>query len=142
MPTHYETLDIESTASTDEIKKAYRKMALKYHPDKNPSADDIKKAFRKMALKYPTLCVGDKVDSKYKGSEKYYPGKIDMANRDGTYDVKFDNGDRDRAVPVADMNHKAGALAEEIFKAIGSAYEVLGDAAKRRAYDDSAQPLF
>ena len=44
------------------------------------------------------LCEGDKVEAKFKGKGMLYPGKVYKVNRDGTYDVKFDNGNRDKAV--------------------------------------------
>lgn len=46
--TYYDTLDVEPTATDIQIKKAFRKLAIKYHPDKNKSAD-AEKTFREIA---------------------------------------------------------------------------------------------
>jgi hypothetical protein len=43
---------------------------------------------------------GDKVEARCKGSGKHYPGKIERDNGDGTFDVKFDDGDRDKNCPA------------------------------------------
>ena len=58
---YYQTLGVEKTASTKEIKAAYRKLALKYHPDKNPDdreAAEIK--FRAVAEAYEVLSDSEK----------------------------------------------------------------------------------
>lgn len=50
----YKALGVEKTASADDIKKAFRKLALQYHPDKNPSAEAAEK-FKEISAAYEVL---------------------------------------------------------------------------------------
>jgi len=51
----YETLGVAKTASADEIRKAYRKLARKHHPDVNPGDASAETAFKKIAAAYDVL---------------------------------------------------------------------------------------
>lgn len=52
---YYEVLGVSKTATEDEIKKAYRKLAVKYHPDKNPGDKEAEKKFQEISEAYDTL---------------------------------------------------------------------------------------
>ena len=52
---YYEVLEVDRGASADEVKKAYRKKALKYHPDKNPGDKDAENSFKEATEAYEVL---------------------------------------------------------------------------------------
>ena len=54
MPSHYETLGIDKNANDSEIKKAYRALSLKYHPDRN-SSEEAKTLIQKVNAAYEVL---------------------------------------------------------------------------------------
>ncbi len=58
MPTtrdYYEILNVPKSASDDDIKRAYRRLAMKYHPDRNPGDPEAEAKFRECAEAYEVL---------------------------------------------------------------------------------------
>src|SRR5437868_6386957 len=52
---YYEVLGLAKNASDDEIKKAYRKLAMKYHPDRNPDSKEAEEKFKEAKEAYEML---------------------------------------------------------------------------------------
>ncbi len=57
---YYDVLGVDKSASSDEIKKAYRKIAIKFHPDKNPGDSEAEDKFKEAAEAYEVLSNQDK----------------------------------------------------------------------------------
>ena len=71
----YEVLGVNKSATADEIKKAYRKVAMQYHPDRNPGDKDSEEKFKEAASAYEILSDADK-KAKYDryGHQAFGPG--------------------------------------------------------------------
>ena len=57
---YYEVLGVEKNATADDIKKAYRKKAIQYHPDRNPGDKEAEEKFKEAAEAYDVLSNPDK----------------------------------------------------------------------------------
>jgi len=57
---YYETLGVSRTAAAEDIKKAYRRMAMKYHPDRNPGNREAEEKFKQAAEAYSILINAEK----------------------------------------------------------------------------------
>ncbi len=72
---YYELLGVSKNSTADEIKKAYRKVAMQYHPDRNPDDKHAEEKFKEAAEAYEVLSDGDK-RAKYDrfGHQAFAPG--------------------------------------------------------------------
>ena len=57
---YYEVLGVSKNATPEELKKAYRKLALQYHPDRNPGDKEAEEKFKEAAEAYDVLSNPDK----------------------------------------------------------------------------------
>ncbi|MBR0169599.1 MAG: molecular chaperone DnaJ [Bacteroidales bacterium] len=73
---YYEVLGVDKNVTPEELKKAYRKLALQYHPDRNPGDKEAEEKFKEAAEAYDVLSNPDK---------KARYDQFGMAGMDGTY---------------------------------------------------------
>lgn len=84
---YYDILGVEKSATPDDIKKAYRKLAFKYHPDKNPGDDEAREKFKEVTKAFEMLSDKEK-RAQYDQFGAAGPGAGGPAGfSQGTYDM-------------------------------------------------------
>ncbi len=92
---YYEVLGVQKDASADQIKSAYRKLAMKYHPDRNPDNPEAKDKFSEISEAYEVLSNPEKrqrYDQFGHQGVNFGPGGFDF-NRDFSHFQDVDLGD-------------------------------------------------
>lgn len=99
---YYASLGVAKDASSDEIKKAYRKLALKYHPDKNPGDAKAEEKFKEITEAYAVL------------SDKEKRSQYDQFGEAG-FHQRFSHEDIYRDFDVGDIFREFGFSTDDIF---------------------------
>ncbi len=102
---YYELLGVKKDSTPEEIKKAYRKLAVKYHPDKNPGDKQAEERFKEISEAYAVLCDTEK--------RKQY----DQFGSDG-FHQKFSQEDIFRGADVNDLFRDMGFGGNDVFSRI------------------------
>lgn len=121
--TYYEILGVSKTATQDEIKKAYRSVVIKYHPDRNPNNPNAEARFKRCAEAYDVLNDVEK-RKKYDlsmevGGDFIDQDFINMSNEQiMEMFVKFAGGVMDEKVPWARdfINHRSDKVKKQAKK--------------------------
>ena len=123
----YQVLGVAENASADEIKKAYRKLARQYHPDRNPGDAEAEAKFKEVQGAYDTLSDPEKrkqydafgsADGRggAGGWTNFDPGAFDFGNLSDLFGGMFRGGRAARQQPVAQRGNDIEAIVNLSFE--------------------------
>lgn len=93
---YYQTLNLSPNASSDEIKKSYKKLAMKWHPDKNPqNVEEATEKFKKIAEAYDVL--GNEEKRRTYDSNDFFDGNF-SSNSNRSQSHYFNHHNQDESI--------------------------------------------
>ncbi|MGL9717657.1 MAG: molecular chaperone DnaJ [Wolbachia sp.] len=127
---YYELLGVNRNASVDEIKKAYKKLALKYHPDRNPGNKEAEEKFKEITAAYEVLSEPGKRAGYDRYGHEGASGGFDFSQATGDFSDIFNDffgggfggSSRSRTkknttgVPGSDLRYDLEITLENVFK--------------------------
>jgi len=105
---HYDTLGVSKTASQEEIQKAYRKLARKYHPDMNPDDATAKKKFQEVQSAFEVLSDADKRKRYDQFGSDFDPSAAGPGGHPGAWRHPSGGGPQTHPFDVNDLNDLFG----------------------------------
>ena len=153
----YDTLGVSKTASADEIKKAYRKLARQYHPDRNPGDASAEERFKEVQTAYDVLADPEK-RKQYDtfgsangrpgaaGAEGFNVGDFDLGNLGDLFGGLFGGragrtrGGRPQAERGADLEAQVNLSFEDSLKGVETRVPIETETACRVCAGTGAKP--
>src|SRR6476469_10066922 len=100
---YYDTLGVSKTASQEEIQKAYRKLARKYHPDMNPDDATAKKKFQEVQSAFEILSDADKRKRYHQFGSDFDPSAAGAGGHPGGWRYTTSSGPQTYPFDVNDL---------------------------------------